>query len=297
MDRNHATPTAPDNVISSAELRAQGMSTHAMATRCRPSGPWQRVLPGVVLMGGGRPSRRQRLRAALTYAGPDAVVTGVDAMRAHGLDVPEPPDVVVLVPASRRLSSRSFLTVERTTRPPEAVWSAKLPYAPLARATLDAARRVTDQEHLRSLLTAAVGRCTVEELRAELDSGSQRGSAAVRALLTDRLAGANEIVPVGMTLARRLLRAAALPAPRWQAPVWDRSGMLLTVADVWWAEVSLAWDVGTRSRRVDQKAAAAAGVTLVRTDQHRMRDDPAGVADELVAAFARAAASPRQRAG
>ncbi len=297
MDRNHATPTAPDNVISSAELRARGMSTHAMATRCRPSGPWQRVLPGVVLMSGGRPSRRQRLRAALTYAGPDAVVTGVDAMRAHGLDVPEPPDVVVLVPAARRLSSRSFLTVERTTRPPDAVWSAKLPYSPLARATLDAARRVTDQEHLRSLLTAAVGRCTVEELRAELDAGSQRGSAAVRALLTDQLAGANEIVPIGVTLARRLLRAAALPAPRWQAPVWDRSGMLLTVADVWWPEVSLAWDVGTRPRRVDEKAAAAAGVTLVRTDQHRMRDDPIGVTDELVSAFARASANPRQRAG
>jgi len=297
MTRNSATLTAPDDVISSAELRARGITNHAMATRCRPSGSWQRVLPGVVLMSGGRPSRRQRLRAALTYAGPDAVVTGVDAMRAHGIDVPEPPDVVVLVPAARRLSSRSFLTVERTTRPPDAEWSAKLPYAPLARATLDAARRVSDQNHLRALLTSAVGRCSIEELRAELDAGSQRGSAAVRALLTDQLAGAGEVVPVAISLARRLVRAASLPSPRWQAPVWDRCGMLLTVADAWWDEVSLAWDVGTRPRRVDQNAVAAAGVTLERTDPQRLRDDPTGVTEALVAAYTNAAASPRQRAG
>jgi hypothetical protein len=297
MTRNPVTPTAPDDVISSAELRARGITTHAMSTRCRPSGPWQRVLPGVVLMSGGRPSRRQRLRAALTYAGPDAVVTGVDAMRAHGIDVPETPDVVVLVPVTRRLTSRSFLTVERTTRPPDAVWSAKLPYAPLARATLDAARRVPDQNHLRSLLTSAVGRCSVEELRAELDAGSQRGSAAVRALLTDRLAGASEVVPAAISMARRLVRAASLPSPHWQAPVWDRAGMLLTLADAWWDEVSLAWDVGTRLRRVDQHTAAAAGVTLMRTDPQRLRDDPAGVTEALMAAYTDAVASPRQRVG
>lgn len=293
----HRDLTPPDKVITSAELRAHGMSTHAVAARCRPSGPWQRVLPGVVLMTATRPTRRQRLRAAITYAGRDAVVSGADAMRAHGIDVPTPQDVLVLVTAERRLSSRSYLTVERTTRPPTPVLLATLPYAPLARATLDAARRAADHTQLKDLLTAAVGPCTVAELRAELDAGSQRGSAAVRALLTPTLAGAQEVVPATTAAARRLLRGIRLPPPRWHTPVHDDTGMLLGVPEAWWSEVSLAWDVGgPNTRHHDPRTWSAAGATLLRTDPHRLQTDPTTVTDELVAAFAEAAANRHRHA-
>jgi hypothetical protein len=290
----HRDLTSPDKVITSAELREKGVTTHAMAARCRPSGPWQRILPGVVLMTTGRPTRRQRLRAAVAYAGPEAVVTGADAMRAHGVDVPTPPDVFVLVPATRRLSSRSYLTVERTTRPPQPVARANLPYAPLARATLDAARRAADHDQLRTLLTAAVGPCTVPELRTELDAGSQRGSAAVRAMLTADLTGAHEVVPTTLGLARRLLRTIALPQPRWHHPVHDDTDMLIGVPDAWWQEASLAWDVGHQARHHDPRTWAAAGVTLIRTTPERLSSDPTGVANDLVKAFTEATAQQRR---
>lgn len=288
--------TPPDNVITTAELRAHGVTQHAIAARCRPSGPWQRMLRGVVLMSTNRPTRRQRLRAAVAYGGPEAVVSGIDAMRAHGVDVPAPPDVLVLVPARRRLASTSYLTVERTTRPPEPVRRAGLPYAPLTRATLDAARRAVDQTQLRALLSSVAGRCTVAALRAELDAGNQRGSAAVRALLSDELAVSGEVVPVTVALAKRVLQTTTLPPPHWHEPVHDDTGMLLGVPDAWWPEVSLAWDVGAQARHHDPRMWAAAGVTLLRTDQQRLRTDPTTVADELAAAFARAAAGQRRRA-
>jgi hypothetical protein len=289
--------SAPDKVTTIAELRAHGVTNHAITTRCRPSGPWQRVLPGVVLMSATRPTRRQRLRATIAYAGPTSVVSGADAMRAHGVDVPLPPDVLVLAPAARRLASRSYLTVERTTRPPDPVINAGLPYASLARATLDVARRAADGEQLRMLLTSVIGPCTVAELRAELDAGSQRGSAAVRALLTPDLAGAAEVVPETITLARRLLRGTALPAPQWHPPVHDDTGMLLGAPDVWWPEVGLAWDVDPRTRHHDARLWSTAGYMLLRTEPHRLSSAPVAVIDELVAAFASAAANVHRRAG
>lgn len=179
--------SVPDGVIRTAELRAAGVSNYAVSARCRPSGPWQRVLPGVVLMSTGTPTRRQRLRAAVAYAGAGCVLSGVDALRGHGIDVPLAPDVLVLLPAERRAVSRSYLTIERTTRPPEPVWRDGLPLAPVARATIDAARRERDRRRLHALLRAPVeaGACGIDELSAELAAGSQRGTAAPRALLAE----------------------------------------------------------------------------------------------------------------
>jgi hypothetical protein len=288
--------TPPDKVITTAELRAHGITNHAIATRCRPSGPWQRILPGVVLLSANRPTRRQRLRAAVAYGGPEAVVSGIDAMRAHDIDVPLQPDIRILVPSTRRPVSRSYLTVERTTRPPEPVIRANLPYAPLARATLDAARRAADHEQLSTLLTSVLGPCTVAGLRAELDAGSQRGSAAVRALLSENLAAAHEVVPVAVAQAKRILRTTPLPSARWHQPIHDANGMLLGVPDAWWPEVSLAWDMGARAGYHDPRMWAAAGVTLLRTDPERLSTTPASVANELIEAFAKAGAKPGRRA-
>lgn len=291
----HHDLSPADNVITVGELRAQGMTSHAIAIRCRPSGPWQRILRNVVLMSTARPTRRQRLRAALAYAGPESVVSGIDAMRAHGLDVPTPPDVLVLVPSQRRLASSAYLTVERTTRPPQAVVRADLPYASLTRATLDAARRAPNKEQLRALLKAAVDTCTLAALRAELNAGSQRGSAAVRAMLTEDLT-ISDAVPVVDALAKRALRTTALPPPEWHQQVYDDTGMLLGTPDAWWPSVSLAWDVGIKARPHDPRAWALGGVTLVRTAPADLQADPAKAMRALLAAYGRAAAIGRGRA-
>lgn len=178
--------TVPDGVIRSDELRAAGVSNYAVSARCRPSGPWRRVLPGVVLMTTGPPSRRQRLRAAVAYAGEGCVLSGADALRANGIRVPCPDEVLVLLPSERRAVSQSYVTVERTTRLPVPIFRDGLPVAPVVRATIDAARREHDLDRLRALLLAPLrsGACTLTELLAELGAGSQRGSAAPRAVLS-----------------------------------------------------------------------------------------------------------------
>jgi len=192
--------TSPDRVARTAALRAAGLTNHALTSRCRPSGPWRRLLPGVVLLDSGVPTRRQWLRAALAYAGRHAVITGADAAAAHGVALPRTAEILVLIPTAQRVTPRGPLVFERTGRLPAACWRGGLPVAPLARAILDAARREHDRDRLRTLLAVPLltGRCTLDELRRELDAGSQRGTAATRALLTT---GSDAVIYTSLTRA------------------------------------------------------------------------------------------------
>jgi len=293
--------TVPDAVISSGELRATGVPNSTVATRCRPTGPWQRVLPGVLLLSSGHPTPGQRVRAAATYVGGDCVITGVEALRRHGAELgPRPAhggEVHVLVSARRRRASREYVLVERTTRLPEPVWHDGLAWAPAARAAVDAARRQRDPAMLRALLVAPVraGACTLAQVRAELDAGSQRGTAAPRAVLDSIALGARRATSA---LARRVVAGAPLPPPRWHVPLRAESGAALGVADAWWDDVALAWDFGGSppSRPTvgaGRRGALAAGAMVLRTPPARLRDDPVGVVRELVAAFLHAASRPR----
>ncbi|OZM69947.1 hypothetical protein CFN78_27990 [Amycolatopsis antarctica] len=285
-------------VISSARLRARGLSAGAIAHRCRPGGPWRRLHPGVVMLSTGEPNRRQLVQAALEHAGPDSIVTGTDALRAHGLALPATRAVHLLLPADRRLSPPDAVVLERTTRPPRTVLLDGMPCAPPERAVLDAARRERDEDRLRSLLglTVYYGLCTIDRLRTELDAGNQRGSAAVRAVL-GTLATRQETFIHG--LARRLVIRAPLPPPRWNVDVRDPDGSMICTVDAWWDEVALGWQFGGAnegpSARTARLALAAKGVILVRTPAGLMRRDPALVLGELVGAFRRAAARRRPR--
>ena len=290
--------TAIDGVVRVADLRAAGMSNHALAARCRPSGPWQRILPGVVLLANAPPTRRQRIRAALLYTGQDAILTGADAVRAHGLAPPDRDEVLVLIPSARRQTSRAYLTVERTTRLPPPVRRAGLPVAPLPRAIVDAARHERDHDRLAALVLAPVeaGACTIAELRVELNKGNQRGTAAVRALLAGR---EHEVVPVTQGLARRVLRQAPLPPPSWQVELHARDGTLLGVADAWWPEAGLAWSLGTQQHPLppdDRTTAALAelGITVLHTEPPDLHTSPDTVIANLAAAFTYATTNPHR---
>ncbi|MCE6993225.1 hypothetical protein LZG04_00125 [Saccharothrix sp. S26] len=175
-----------NQVIKAADLRAAGVPAYAIDLKCRPGGPWQRILPGVVLLGAGPPTRAERLRAALAYAGPDAVVTGIDALNAQGLDaLPPPPRIHLLQPATTRRSCADQVLLERTTRPPTVVHHQGLRLAEPTRATLDAARHEPDPLRQHHLLATAVrsGLCTIPTLTRELNAGSKRGTATPRTTL------------------------------------------------------------------------------------------------------------------
>lgn len=288
-------------LATNAALLAAGVSQSTVAARCRPGGPWQRLLPGVILLSTATPTRSQLLRAAVLFAGPGAVITGVDALRTHGLRLPPARGVRLLVPHSRRPSARGFLTVERTTRLPVPVVRGGLPFAPVTRAVLDHARTVADRGSLRGLLSAAVGRglCTVDGLRRELDAGNQRGTAEVRRALRRMPAG---IVLHGQ--AHRLVRLAPIPQPQWNVTVYDRRRQPVAQVDAWWDEVGMAWLLEADSPRTTRPgpdlALTAAGVVVVHTGEQALRDGSdrlaaARVVRELTSAFLTAARRPRPR--
>ena len=304
LGRRHAAlpRTFPEQVARIADLRAAGVPRSTVDRRCRPGGPWRRLLPGVVLLGAGEPSRRQWVRAAALYGGADAVVTGLDALAAHGVLLPEVGPVHVLVPQHRRRNDREFVLTERTSRLPCATRIDGMRFATPARATLDAARRQTEPDAVAALLGASVrqGACTVPELRHELDAGGQRGSRTVRVLLGHMAAGVRSITE---QQARRVVARCPIPVPQWNVPLADSSGTLLGVVDAWWPDTGLVWDLGAQDFRIPDGAAPvhrswhsallAHHVTILRTPPRRLHQDPAAIRRALLIAYFRAGRRPR----
>ena len=141
------------------------MTDRQLRYRIRPGGPWQRLLPGVYLTVTGTPTRRQREIAALRYAGPGAVITGIAALRRHGVRVPENSIITVLIPRGRAREDRSFVRVWPTTRMPEyRLVDGAVEYTMAARAIADAARELESFRDYRAVLADAVQRrrCKVE---------------------------------------------------------------------------------------------------------------------------------------
>jgi hypothetical protein len=260
------------------------------------------VLPGVVLLGNMPPTRRQLVEAALLYAGPGSVISGLDACRWHGLrNLPDDHQIHVLVPHERRAFRSASFVVERTRRVPKSVFRNGIPLAPLTRAVLDACRRFTNPVRARALITEAVQRYRVapHRLVAELDTGSRRGSAMPRAVLQDVVAGARSVAEID---AMRVWERTGLPRPIWNAVLRDSHGDYIATPDAWF-EAGLAWEIDSYefhfrredyARTVDRNARyAATGVLVLQTLPNRLRSAPESVAAELIAAHRAAESRPR----
>ncbi|HEX2133748.1 MAG TPA: hypothetical protein VHH15_19555 [Actinophytocola sp.] len=290
-------------VATATDLVALGLSGTAIDERCGDDGPWRRLRPGLVLLGDEPPSRAQRVQAALTIAGPDAVLTGVDALVCHGLTAArlEGP-VHVLMPPRRHSRLVDGVFFERTHVLPVPQLRSGFPVAPPARATIDTCRRAKAADHVRALLLEAIrrGRVPPAALRAELASGSNRGAALVGRILAEIDDGVSALAK---QLARRLIGRAGLPDPQWRAPISGPTGAHLATPDAWWEEADLAWEisahafepspveVNTTLHRASRLAAA--GILVIHTPPTELRDDPARVADLLREAYERATARAR----
>lgn len=285
------------------ELVALGLTSHYIYAQCAPAGRWQRLLPGVVLLSDAEPTRAQRIQAALRYAGPGALVTGHDALQLYGMRSAKPGGPVhVLVAHRRQVRSSDAVAVERTTRLPPAALRQGFPVAPLVRAVLDAARRMHNRDGVRAVISESVQRGGLEpaQLRRELAEGSNRGSALARQVLNEVSDG---IRSVAEAWARRLILRSGMPRPRWNVALFGPDGTQLAIADAWWDDVALAWEIDSYewhlspanySRTLKRSAAlTAAGITVVHTLPVRLRDEPAAVVDELRRAYQHAAARPR----
>jgi hypothetical protein len=299
-------------VTSMKALRGCGIARSTIAYRCRAGGPWQSLLPGVVLLHNGPTTRADRRRAALLYCD-DAVVdlsthgravlTGLDALELHGLRrIPSPSGPVhVLVRTDVRRSGGGRLMVERTTRLPVPV-SGRWPLAPVARAALDFARRSRDRGIVRAGLAEAVqrGLCTVRELGVELAAGSSRGSALPREVLAEVGDGVRSAAEAE---ARALARRSGLPAPLWNPRLYDRAGNFVATPDAWFDDVGMAWEIDSLEWHLtpDDYAATverrgvlmASGVVVVHHLPSALERRPVKVLDDLLVNHAHAALRPR----
>ncbi len=292
----------PGGIAARATLVALGMSHSAVSTRCRPEGPWRRLIPGVVMLNNGPPTRYQLSWAALTHAGEKAMVTGVEAARLHGVkQLPNDRRVHVLIPHESKVATSGFALVERTIHLPVPVEINGLPVAPLARALIDAAHRMDRLEDVRAMITDAVerGLCDPLELRHELEAGTTIGSALPRRVINEIDRGVRSAAE---EWGRALIERSDLPEPEWNVEIRDRSGKLLDFADAYWQDVGLAWEIDSHEYRIgparhadatgDGTALAAADVVVVRTLPSRIRHDPAAVIRELRTAHRQATNRP-----
>jgi hypothetical protein len=221
------------------------VSAEALRHRLRPGGPWQKLLPGVYLTATGLATIGQREMAALLYAGPRSVITGVGALRHR-----EPPgstlpysvqlllasqQVDVLVPGERRRSSRDFAVLHRTKVWPRWVTEdGAARYVLPARAVADTVRELTGYSDVRAVVADTVQRqlCRIEDLAEELAAGPHRGSGLLRRALAEVTEGVRSN-PEGDL--RRLIIVAKLPMPLFNHAMY-LNGKFLARPDAYWPD-------------------------------------------------------------
>lgn len=291
-------------VVKVSTLVSMGMDSKTVYRWCLPGNRWQRLLPGVVLLRNGPPALRQRMLAALLYAGPLAQISGIEACLQHGLrerSLPQPDYLHLLVPHEHKIKSSDFVIIERTARLPVPVVRGDIVLAPLPRATIDAVRRMTDPEAVGLFLSEAVqhGRCAPEQLAWEIDNGTQRGTAIPRRAL----ATWTSLRSVAESRAKKLSAALPVPPSHWNVPLHDEDGHYLGCPDAWWDEVGLAWEIDSKdfhfsapdyARTLQRNTRyATAGVSVVQTLPSQLANNAETVRTALLAAHRAAAARPR----
>lgn len=290
-------------VIRRSVLMGMGVAAKTIVDRTVGGGPWQRILPGLVLLHNGQPSRQQRNTAAVMYGGDDAMLSGRAGLALHGFGTSaQPSKSLLLIPQGKHRKDISFVEVERTWRPPEPVKKVGLPVAPLNRCLLDAARRMTDQRACTALIAEVVQRGAVDvgSLLTELDKGSGRGSALPRRALRELLGGAHSVAEVD---AAQLYARSGLPPGMNNVAIYTEAGEFIMIADNWIDDVAVSLETDsfehhaspqayeqTASRRV---SAEGHGVIVVSHSPNAIRTQPDKVMDDWRKAYQRALERPR----
>ncbi|MGW7405732.1 hypothetical protein ACWGI9_18665 [Streptomyces sp. NPDC054833] len=287
----HNTPLSPRpvrrlsevsrRVMSTARLRAHGISTAELNEQCRPGGPWRQILPGIVLLHPGPPTSEERLHAALLYAAresaagmpgvpsqpsadephrpvyKEAMITGLAALALYGFASAPPltslDRIDVLVPRLRRLRTTGCVRILRTPALPTPRQVTGLPVAPVARALADAVAELTEGGAVRRLLTEAVraGHCEPAAVVRELTQAKLLS----RPHVVDAV---DSLVAEGRAMAEerlyRMVREHGLPDPVWNVDLRLPGGPHLGGLDAYWPEQAVAVELDTRAPRQDDDA-------------------------------------------
>jgi hypothetical protein len=208
----------------------------------KPNG-WRIVLPGVYLMVGGKLSTDQRDMAALLYAGPGSVITGIAAIRRHGIACVDRDVVDVLIPGDEQRKPTEFVRILRTYRMPARYRIEHgIRFAYLPRAVGDAARA----SHVRGEVEAFVGAtiqdssCTVEMLVKELREGPEGGTRLFRGALANATVGVRSAAEADL---KRLVERSGIEKPLYNPRLYLPDGTFLCSPDLWWEKYGVGGEV------------------------------------------------------
>jgi hypothetical protein len=291
---------AQDGLFTSGQARTCGLSSSALSRRVA-SGIVRRVLPGVYAHGVLELSTPQRTRAAVLYAGGNACLTGAAAL--HWRRIPYLPDEVstatvdVLVPPARAVGNIDRVRLTRTSRTVAGISVDGVVTAPVTRAVVDASLRLTSLETVFALLSCTVnaGRTTVEDVKAELDTSSMRGSRALRLAVTEAETGTRSWPEAQ---ARALFQRAGFPPPPVNVPLV--LGGRVFVPDFRWGMVIVEIDSrahhllepGAWERTQERRAALSSlGFLVLPFTPQQLRDTPELVIAAVRSGLQRAVAS------
>jgi hypothetical protein len=288
-------------VITRGQAHAVGLTDNALRHRLRPGGPWRALLPKVYLAATGEPSGAQLQVAAQLYGGPGAVITGPAAALVHRIRAPHPAVVDVLVPLTCQRRDAGFARLHRTSRMPRQVYRfGPIRYALAPRAVSDTALGLTSLRDVQAVIADAVqrGRCSVEDLIAELNAGPSNGSALFRRALAD-VAGGIRSAAEGDLL--QLLRKSGLPMPLLNAELYD-GATFIARPDAWWPQFGLAVEVDSREWHLSphdhartlerQRRMAQHGIIVLPFTPKQIRTNPKEVIAQIRRALDSAAARP-----
>ncbi|MGW6692797.1 hypothetical protein ACWF62_03360 [Rhodococcus sp. NPDC054953] len=307
-DYNTLVGYSTNLAIRSSTLRGLGVAPKTLARYCLPGGPWQRILPGIILLHNGVPSARQRATAALMYGGPDSVLSGHAALAEHGFRRSATmSDVLLLIPASRHRAPTGYVKVERTWRMPDASEISDrgpVRYASVTRAAMDAARRIGRRDDCRALLAEVIqrGDTSLEELAIELAEGSRRGTALARSVLRELADDAHSVEEIH---AQRIYKRSGLPTMVHNREVENHNGEFVASPDGWIDDVAMAWEIDSLKHHLtltDHEATVlrrarmqAAGIVVLCHLPKTLRQNPALALQDLRDNYGHAASRPRPK--
>lgn len=296
-ERLSALLATQDQVLHRRQAYALGMNRDGIAHRERYDG-WQEVLRNVFLCHPGDPSHRQRLVAALLYAGPHAAVDADDACVFYGVRAVRAADEIVRVvaPPAASVRSHSFVVVRRTRAPFAVVRTDLLRYADPATATIAAARLRDDPRRVLAILSDVVQRriTTVDALVCAHIRASPRNARRTDLALRQLRSGVHS---VGEADFRSLAEASSiLPALAYNPVLRLADGRLIS-PDAIALDAGLVHEVNGRSAherddlftdmQVRHDTMTVAGLVVLHNPPGRLAREPRQVINEFERCYVR----------
>jgi hypothetical protein len=279
LDRQHG-------VLSREQVTSLGVSMTTVAYRIRSGGSWQRIFPGVYLTDRASPTIDQLDMAALLYAGDRSLLTARAALRRYGILPRATGTVDVLVPLTSRRADLGNVRIHRTSRlPSRFLMQGAIRYTTIPRAVTDAALGAISRRDMRAIVAVGVdrGRCTPEDLVAELGHSRLHNSATLRSVIAEIACGIRS-APEGDLM--DLIQRSGLPQPVYNPSLYIGS-VFLAKPDVWWEALGVAVEVDSREYHFDEAdweatmqrhaRMTAAGIRVLHFTPRQIRTEPAQV--------------------